>query len=388
MEYSDINKVKQLLIKKLTGQLSKNEKNDLEAWEKYSPENQKYARKISTSEFLERAILDNNKNLRQKSWNNLHSQIKKKYPFRSKSFIWARIAATVILLIGIGTIVYFSVNSSQNTEHTDTYTFHPGCKNAIFQFSNGESLDLKDLSNFTIEKGDYKLISQEDTLYIKKIYEEIYEDTYNTIKVPRGGEYIVKLDDETVIYLNSESELKIPTVFSKENRHAYLKGEAYFSVTHDKEHPFIVETSQMKIKVLGTKFNIRCYENEPICAATLVEGAINIEHKNKSYKVLPGNQICINQEGLVSNKEVETYLYTAWKDGRLVFENAPLSTIMNELGRWYNFDVTYNAPDIEDMHFTIDVKKYGDLSKIISLMEKMNKVKFGFKNQSIIVDKK
>ena len=78
MEYSDINKVKQLLIKKLTGQLSKDEKNDLEAWEKYSPENQKSARKISTSEFLERAILDNNKNLRQKSWYNLHSQIKKK----------------------------------------------------------------------------------------------------------------------------------------------------------------------------------------------------------------------------------------------------------------------------------------------------------------------
>ena len=93
-----------------------------------------------------------------------------------------------------------------------------------------------------------------------------------------------------------------------------------------------------------------------------------------------------NSKWVIKNVDLDPFIY--WKEGYFYFDNTPLSAVMKELGRWYNFDVTYNAPDIEDMHFTIDVKKYGDLSKIISLMEKMNKVKFGFKNQSIIVDKK
>ena len=81
------------------------------------------------------------------------------------------------------------------------------------------------------------------------------------------------------------------------------------------------------------------------------------------------------------------YRYLAWKEGRMVFENERLETIMDELSRWYDVNVSYCSPDLKDLRFTMDIKKYSNLDEFISLMEKMNKIFFRIKNKTIVVEK-
>ena len=152
---------------------------------------------------------------------------------------------------------------------------------------------------------------------------------YNRLITPRGGEYAVVLADGTKVWLNAESELHYPVHFPEHEREVHLKGEAYFSVSKQAGKPFVVCVGDSRITVLGTEFNVRNYQDE-VVATTLVKGAVRIHDAGRECDLTPGQQAVIEADG-IRVREVDTDLYTAWKDGYFIYREKTLEDIMKEL---------------------------------------------------------
>lgn len=168
-----------------------------------------------------------------------------------------------------------------------------------------------------------------------------------TVCANKGVRTSLNLPDGTVVYLNSGSTLSYSSTYgSEKERRVTLSGEAYFSVERDSKHPFIVSVveDRMRVKVLGTEFNVQAYEQDSMIQTTLVSGAVNIETKDVSGKV---NEINLSpsekatydlSKNIVEVEIVDVASEIAWKDGRLVFKETPLPEVLKQLTNFYNVD--------------------------------------------------
>ena len=207
---------------------------------------------------------------------------------------------------------------------------------------------------------------------------------YHKITIPRGGEYILRLADGTRVWLNSETELEYPVVFTEKQRQVFLKGEAYFEVAPDSLHPFIVKTEQQNLRVLGTSFAIRAYANESVVLTTLETGKVNIHSKGQEVILNPGEQSCL-KDGNLTVAKVNTTLFTAWHKGIFIFQDQPLENILNTLARWYNIDIFYTNENLKDIHFTGELKRYDRIQDFLCKLEILEKVRFTIKGRTVTV---
>lgn len=132
-----------------------------------------------------------------------------------------------------------------------------------------------------------------------------------------------------------------------------MKGEAYFDVAPDKEHPFIVKTDYFETVVLGTKFNVRSYSKLD-AHVTLLEGKVTVANDMAPALTLqPEEQVSLTEDGMLRKQAVDIYPYLEWQNGYFYFDNVSLVEIMQELGRWYNVDVVFENDEMIDykMHF-------------------------------------
>jgi ferric-dicitrate binding protein FerR (iron transport regulator) len=192
--------------------------------------------------------------------------------------------------------------------------------------------------------------------------------TYNEIVAKRGTKSKLILPDGTQVWLNSESKLSYATNFNDSIREVTLEGEAYFDVVKDKNRPFIVKTSAISIRVLGTAFNVKSYNQDPTIETTLVRGLIEVQKNNEpsaSKIILRPNEklvynkpeaLSANQESGISidNKQSQliyispiskyipdsTRVETSWVYGRLIFDGDSFSQLAEKMGRWYNIKIT------------------------------------------------
>lgn len=210
----------------------------------------------------------------------------------------------------------------------------------------------------------------------------------HVIQIPKGGEYELILPDGTHVWINSDSELSFPTQFDSTRREVFLTGEAYFSVTKDKEKPFIVKVNEdIEIKVLGTQFNVQAYQDENTIETTLCEGSVNVSDGKQKVTLTPSLQAVYSKstKNLITRK-VDTRLYSSWKDGLFVFENKPLEEIMTTLSRWYNIHVFYANQAVKTYHFTGDLERYGDFRKTLGMIEKATSIRFVINGNNIMVE--
>lgn len=228
-----------------------------------------------------------------------------------------------------------------------------------------------------------------DTLNYTEIVASGIQDSceiYHTLRVPRGGEYTLVLADGTTVYLNAESELRFPKQFKGKSRKVYLEGEGYFDVQRDEKQPFVVEVKQVEVRVLGTSFGIRAYTGEVNVLTTLVRGRVNVEAGGKQVELSPGQQADFNRgNDRLTVTEVDVEQYVSWKDGRLVFDNKPLEFILEELGRWYSFDVFYTNKELKGIPYSLNIKKHEDIAHVLKFIERTGKVKFEINKNTIIV---
>lgn len=146
---------------------------------------------------------------------------------------------------------------------------------------------------------------------------------WHTLEVSKGGEYIMTLQDGTVVWLNSETKMRYPVQFSGQNREVWLEGEAYFKVAKNEKQPFVVKTENMDVRVLGTEFNLKAYADEKWVQATLVRGEVAVftgMDKSVRNTLKPEQQAEWDiEKGKLDVKTVELDLYIAWKNGQFVF---------------------------------------------------------------------
>lgn len=203
-----------------------------------------------------------------------------------------------------------------------------------------------------------------------------YSEIFNKIEVPYGERSLITLYDGTEVWLNSGTTLKYPVVFNSKERKVYIEGEAYFDVQQNKLHPFIVNSGKLEIEVLGTKFNICAYPDDEYFFTTLDEGSVKATCNVNRQGVLlkPGQQAVFSQKAnSITQKKVDTDLYTSWKENLLKFENARFEDVIKKMERWY--DVKIILDDIinpqEKYTMTIKTESLREMLKVLSISTAM-----------------
>jgi transmembrane sensor len=213
------------------------------------------------------------------------------------------------------------------------------------------------------------------------------ETLINTLTTPRGGQYEVMLEDGTKIWLNSASSISYPDKFTGNERHVKLQGEAYFEVAKNKEKPFFVDINNVKVRVLGTHFNISAYSNDDNITTTLLEGSVQISKNDKLALLKPGQQGVVFSNGSniqVSNADVAQAV--AWKNGYFVFNDESITDIMKKVSRWYDVDVSYKG-DLKDQRFGGIYERSKGINDLLNYLGKIGSIHFDIEERRIIVMK-
>jgi len=297
--------------------------------------------------------------------------------------LWPRVAtaAAVILFIMSAGLIYFS-KPVQKNQVTKTYSFDdfaPGTNRATLSLKNGKVITLS--ANKTGVAIDASKLVYNDGSNVVADTVSSSNDGQITANTPRGGTYQLRLPDGTRVWLNSATQLSFPSTFSNlPNRTVELSGEAYFEVTKDAEHPFIVKTSRQQVQVLGTHFNVNAYPDESHDKTVLLEGSVRINNK----KVLaPGQLSRVDANGNIKIETADIDDAMAWKNGYFSFKDSPLETITRQLSRWYNIDILYKGEPKEDT-FNGLINRNSNLSRALKILEEGG-VHFHFEGKTLII---
>lgn len=302
---------------------------------------------------------------------------------RFKTYI--SVAAMVLLVLGMGLWLYFlPLDGEKKLIAVEKQEIFPAKGVPVLWLSNGEEVYL-----------DRKRLIQEGKVLIKNDSTDVLdysnvgncqsEELYNTIRVPIGGEYRVVLADGTCVHLNSCSLLTYPVAFKGDTRIVTLKGEAYFEVTKSSK-PFIVNTSGLVIRVLGTSFNVSDYSGDKIATTTLLEGRVKVygQESGEEYDITPGCTLVYTKDnGLIYLQDSDVELYTAWLDGKLRFEGMRIEDIMHLLKRWYDCEIEYEDEELKNLHYSGVAEKNRPVSYLLRMMEEVTDVCFEIEGKKI-----
>ena len=186
------------------------------------------------------------------------------------------------------------------------------------------------------EKGEILVTNGDEQ--IKNTAHKTDEITYHTLIVPKGKRSSLTLADGTKAWVNSGSSLKFPSSFQTDKREIWVEGEVYLDVKKNKAQPFYVNTSQMRINVIGTSFNVTAYPEDAEQSVVLVEGSVEVVAAKEKMRLSPSQMLSMGETGL-SVREINIYDYISWKDGYLQFSDEPLANIMTRLSRYYDIPI-------------------------------------------------
>ena len=290
---------------------------------------------------------------------------------------WQKKAVTILKYAAVIALVFIVKN-----------TFMPGTTLEVIN-QDTVTLELNDGTLKTIHPGD-EIINANGSVLLAENSDQLEYDTsteahkntelfYNKLHVPFGKQFKVKLSDGTLVYLNSGSTLKYPVKFlNGKSREVFLDGEAYFVVSKDKDHPFIVNANEISTQVYGTEFNISSYKNDTNLDIVLVEGSIGVYNNLKNEKQLllvPNEKASFNKKDLKFAKEtVDAKNFIAWKDGVLLFENATFESIVKKLERNYNVSIQNNFTSLNTVKFsgTFDTETIDEIVKAFQAYKSFN----------------
>lgn len=372
-------RISKLLTAEISGIIREEERAELRAWREACVENEElYQRVIHGDRFQEYLRLSAEHDYQVK-YALLDNKIKRDHRrVLIRRISYAAVIFPFLFLLGWGIQVKF-VSELANEKSCIV----PGYPRATLTLGGGHVVHLEKMERVRVI--DSNVTVAHDTLkYADKTLNKRSE--WHTLSVPRGGEFLVALADGTKVWLNSESELKYPVDFTGDERRVFLKGEAYFEVWHDESKPFLVESADQEVRVLGTSFAVQAYPDERAVLTTLEEGWVNVQSGDTRVVLNPGEQSIVQDDTIVV-KEVNTRPFTAWREGKFIFINKPLCEIMLTLSRWYDINVFYSSVDLGDIKFTGELIRYSDIEELLRKFEVLEKVRFNVKGKIVVVEK-
>lgn len=369
-----------ILKRSIKGDLTDEEKQTLGVWLNESEENRRYYRKMQSffareEEDKEIDVLKNFKQFERKT-----------YGKRRRLVVGVlRYAAVFVVLVGC-VVLWRSLNTGSRETGTRQFALAPGMEKAILYTETGERIVLESQARRSIVVADSFRVQQDSNVlnYAAMNAEGKMINEMHTMRVPRGGEFSMKLSDGTMVYLNAETDLRYPVQFNGDERRVALAGEAYFDVTKSGK-PFVVEVNGFEVRVLGTRFNVHAYKGEARFETTLEQGSVEVKTKDHILLLEPGEQAVLTDVGKLSKQKVDVNRYTAWKDGHFVFDDERLEDVMNTVARWYDIKVFYQNQDVKDVRINGNISRYKDFSVLLEKIEKLDVAQFEIKENTIIV---
>ncbi len=224
------------------------------------------------------------------------------------------------------------------------------------------------------------------------IIKPYYINTLTLVEVnnPFGKRTCVNLPDGSKVTLNAGTQLIYPKKFSGSHRLVNLKGEAFFEVQKDERNPFMVQTPDLSVEVLGTSFNVMAYANDNTIETTLVTGKVRINRKNpitgQEQKVIltPNHKaIYYKSDGHILMDMVDVRFDTSWKQGILLFDNEPFEYIIKKLERWYNTPIEL-SDNLKGKHrFTMSLSDES-LNDVLEMIKETTPVNYTWANGKVI----
>lgn len=378
-----------LIKTSLEGELSVEEKEELETWLEGSEENRNSYERIRSKQLLSEKLKFYEHTDSEADWKEIRRKIGSS---KKVSLRWWRYAAVFAGLFVATGILYLRWERTSVpgqvciAVHEDT--IRPGSRQAYIELVNGEKIALGEQEKRLFRNVEGGVLTEEENGVVRVGVDltntEFRKVEYNRIVVPRGGEYQLILADGTKVWLNSDSRLEFPVAFAGSERRVKLYGEAYFNVAKNEQLPFHVEVNQTEVTVLGTSFNILAYGD--YTRTTLEEGRVAVNALGRTYQIMPGEEINV-ESGRVTVEKVDVYERIAWKDGKFVFRDKPLEEVMDILGRWYDVKIVYQDAALKDLHFTGNVPRHVTIDKVLRFLEHTRLVHFNVEGRTVQVFK-
>ena len=306
---------------------------------------------------------------------------------RAWHYMWrisAGIAASLLIVL---TLWHFK-SASTDTDGIVAFLANDNIHHVTLQTGNGNTIDISeeiDPSEFPAEEVVISKANIEELAYTPA--ETITTIDTHLLSTPRGKDYKITLEDGTTVWLNAESSLQYPTHLTGDTRHVRLKGEAYFKVAKNPDRPFIITTERMDIRVLGTELNIKSYA-EHDSHVTLVNGSVAVtdrRNNNHTVTLVPGQDAHWMAGKQFAVSDVDTDVYVYWKDGYFYFDNKPLVDVMEELGRWYNFNVVFENKDIMATEMRFFCVRGQSPQRAVELLNNMKKVQVTLRDNTVYI---
>lgn len=376
---------KELVIKYLSGQITEKELLVLESLLADAANREEF-RKYAEDHYLVNKTLTS-LDLEKEYTAIFHRiNIKKK----QKIQVFYRIAAILVIVLGVGLYMKLSVLSPTDVSpDTITIKLNDG---KIKKLSEEGVSNILDKEGNTIARHNgntinYRYRSDDSTPPKKAVY--------NELSVPFGKKFRLLLEDGTKVSLNAGSRLKFPVAFLENGpREVFLEGEAFFDVAKDRQRPFMVNSNEFHVRVLGTKFNVNSYTEDKSVSTVLIEGSVGLYSdsendlpKDNMIKLSPGELAVYNRnDRSLQVKDVDTAEYIAWVDGVLLFKIRPFSEIIRVLERHYNVQITNRYKELGNKRFfaRFDVES---IEEVLRSFQGSEPFSYQINGDNIIIDK-
>lgn len=306
-------------------------------------------------------------------------------------------AAVVVLLVGAGVLVYnqHAAESSLLESGAMAETNRPGNNPALLVNEEGRMLTLKQA--YYVQATQTPQVSVEVAPH--RLYYHVKPSQpqsgiadsllYNTLIVPRGGEYLLVLSDGTEIWLNADSRITYPICFKGTTREVSISGEAYFKVSKYAGKSFIVKTNHGNIRVLGTEFNVKDYPDDKKLTLTLVKGKIDYGRQGmqRHFELEPNQQLTVEGQDPPVLQTVNPYYDICWKDGQFMFQQQKLEDLFRQLERWYDIEVSYTDESLKQLHFSGELSRYKNVDTFVDVFERSAGIKMKIDGKRLIVSR-
>lgn len=369
------NQIKEILKARLEGTATEEELAILREWLDRSPQNRELA------ELLEESA----ENLpllgriygydEQRVWGNIRKAARKRRMrmLAATARKYAAVAAMAALLAGGG---WWTLGRRAERLARQAYIeqLTPGVRGAVLTLSSGENVALEaDGQRMLVEQDGTRLEIAGEELAYHKVEAEQEIPMTNTVTVPRGKEFSLRLSDGTQVWLNSESSLVFPVRFGDGPREVTVTGEAYFDVAHDEAHPFVVKTENLSVRVLGTAFNVRAHAADPLTEVVLERGSVRLQTPEGYNLVrLHPNQRAVFDAAKddIEVEEIYAEHFVTERYNLVAMKNATIGEIIARIESNYGVRIRIADPD-NRKRYDINYLRTNSLEEVIDIVEFM-----------------
>lgn len=288
---------------------------------------------------------------------------------------WYWVAASVILLLGLGIYFYNSpgkqapataINMPKDIPAPSTnravITLADGSRVFLDSAGNGRLAQLGNINLVKLSNGQIAYQYADGTVS-SSLGEGRGEIAYNSLTNPRGSKIIdMVLSDGSHVWLNAGSSITYPVAFVGDERKVELQGEGYFEISHAPNKKFIVWAGGVKVEVLGTHFNVNAYNESAVTKITLLEGSVKTGNNTESVIIKPGQQAQAQAQDKITVVRADLDQVMGWNNGMFYLNNQSIGEVMQQISTWYNIEIVYpsGVPDVE---------LYGKMGRDLSLYQ-------------------